>query len=171
VELRNRVLGHGLVRDPREDRADLGLWLPRLNEMLSGARFMADWELLETASPPRSWMGAEPGARSLRTGPDRLAAAARRPGEFLAVPPAGAPVSLYPFVTLLLCRACDREHRLFLYDSLNKYTAARKRVAMTENAGGHKEPFEEPARGLAERYAESLLLESRTPRAGRSWPS
>jgi hypothetical protein len=37
---------------------------------------------------------------------------------------------------------------------------------MLENVGGHKETFEEPARGLAERFDEGLLLE-----CYRSWRS
>ena len=44
---RNAVLGHGLVRDPREDRHDLSEWLPRLNRLLVPTGFLAAWELVQ----------------------------------------------------------------------------------------------------------------------------
>ncbi len=57
--LRNRVLGHGLVRDAREDRHDVNEWLPRLNRLLEDAQFLSEWELVEASDLPRSWMGNE----------------------------------------------------------------------------------------------------------------
>jgi hypothetical protein len=164
--LRNRVLGHGLVRDPREDRADVNFWLPRLNELLAGARFLAGWELVQAGDPPRSWMGADAHDCPAPAHSAGRLAADTRPGEFLLVPGGGPPLSLHPFVCLLGCPGCGQRDRLFLYDSQKQYTPGAKRVAMLENAGGHKEAFEEPARGLAERFDEGLLLE-----CYRSWRS
>ena len=59
TSVRNAVLGHGLARAPREDRDDVNAWLPWLNDQLAGARFLAQWELVQAAGPPRSWMGAD----------------------------------------------------------------------------------------------------------------
>ena len=159
--LRNEVIGHGVVRSPREDRADVNAWLPRVNDLLAKARFLADWELVQAVTPPRAWTGADAEVvpRPARTDPARLAAAAPRPGEFLVATPEGRPISLYPFLDLLICPRCSHARRPFLYDSQARYTPERKQVAMTEPVGGHKETHDAPARGLAERFDEALLLE------------
>jgi hypothetical protein len=161
TSLRNAVLGHGLARAPREDRADVNAWLPWLNDQLAAARFLAEWELVQAADLPRSWMGADTLARPRPPAdPDRLrAAAAVRPGDCLLFLDPGRPVPLSPFCALLICPGCAKAERLFLYDSQKEYTDASKKVAMIESAGGHKGTFAEPARGLGRHFAEALLLE------------
>jgi WD40 repeat protein len=161
TSLRNKVLGHGLARAPREDRLDVNAWLPRLNVLLAGARFLAGWELVQAVTPPRSWMGADAEAdpRPARTGPARLDAVQPRPGEFLLVTTEGRPISLYPFIYVLMCPRCSDARRLFLYDSQKVYTTERKKVAMIEPVGRHKEDHDEPGRALAERFDEQMLLE------------
>ena len=165
TSLRNRVLGHGIVRDPREDRADLNAWVPRINRVLDELRFLADWPLAQVQSIERqnvvSWMGADADGDVVPLESQRDAAieAATRNGEFLLLLPDGRAISLYPFISLLICPRCSDQNRLFLYDSQRRYTTARKQTEMIEYSGGHKSAFDEIGQALGERFDEELLLE------------
>ena len=161
TSLRNCVLGHGLVRDPREDRHDLDEWLPRLDKLLAGARFLSRWELVEAGDPPRGWMGAQAEAvfKTADVDPAHIGAIAGRSSEFLLVPDQGHPFSLFPFIYLLICPRCADAQRLFVYDSQKRFTTARQEANMVEHTAGHKCAFVDPAKAMADRFSEEMLLE------------
>ena len=179
---RNAVLGHGLVRDPREDRHDLSEWLPRLNRLLVPTGFLAAWELVQTNRRPegaaadgpdhnpagpvlRSWMGADAESQiqpARAEPPETLAAAlsaASHPGEFLLATGQGRPISLYPFIYLLICPRCADTDRLFVYDGQKRYDNNKQEASMIEHTAGHKCAFAEPGKALAERFDQEMLLE------------
>ncbi len=89
----------------------------------------------------------------------RISEGAARLGEFLVVPSAGRPFSVYPFVYLLICPRCADAQRLFVYDSQKRFTTARKETNMVEHTAGHKCAFEDPGKALAVRFDEDMLLE------------
>jgi WD40 repeat protein len=160
TSLHNRVICHGMVRNPREDQADVHYWVPKLNDMLSKAGFLARWELVQLSVDPISWMGAKADVvlQSLKSSKEVLQSLAGRKGEFALIPDSGEPFSIHPFIYLLGCRSCAGIERLFFYDGQKEYST-RKRIAMLEIKRGHKEVFTEPVEPLENLFTAELLAE------------
>jgi hypothetical protein len=152
VDYRNDALGHGAMRSERVYTLDLQKWLPRLRELLDGVAGLAGWRLCLPTDRDRCrvWMGPQPG-----TGTEPGAFARERVGQFVLRGQDGQLRDLSPF----LCYLPDpqQERRLHFYDSLYRYTAARKEVEALEYDHGFRQASAEPVTGLEEAFTAELL--------------
>jgi WD40 repeat protein len=152
VDYRNDALGHGAVRSDRAYADDLRTWLPRLRGLLDGVASLSGWRLCLPTDRDRcqAWMGPRPGGA---TEPGDFARG--QVGRFVLRGPGGAARDLYPF----LCYLPDprQERRLHFYDSLARYTAARKEVEVLEYDQGLRQASAEPVAGLEGAFTADLL--------------
>ena len=162
VTFRNDGLGHGAGRAAARYRADLGDWLPVAGDLLRGIAGLSRPLLLVTSEDlAQVWVGAEPSAAV-------VPGAFRRDdvGRFvLGPPPGGGVLSLFPFLSYL--PDPDKRNRLHFYDSLYRYTAARKEATVLEYDGGERHPRPEPMTGLEEVFTADLLAKAFHAHRGR----
>jgi hypothetical protein len=155
VEYRNVALGHGAMRSDRVYDADLRTWMPRLRELLDGVAAMAEWRLCLPTDHDRCrvWMGSQPGDA---TEPGDFTR--EQVGRFVLRGPDGPVRDLYPF----LCYLPDsqQERRLHFYDSVCRYSTARKEVEALEYDHGFKQASAEPVAGLEEAFTADLLAKA-----------
>ena len=158
VDYRNDALGHGAARSDGRYREDLDKkCLPVLAELLAGLATLADRPLLLVTAEDRAqvWMGAEPSTAT-------VPGAFRRDdiGRFVLAPKAaaGGALALFPFLCYL--PGPTNDHRLHFYDSVYRYTAARKEATVLEYDGGERHPRPEPLVGFEDAFTADLLAQA-----------
>ncbi len=155
VEYRNGALGHGALRSDHVYDSDLRAWMPRLRELLDGVASLAEWRLSLPTDRDRCrvWMGPSPVDA---TEPGEFTRA--QIGRFVLRGPGGQTRDLYPFV----CYLPDprQERRLHFYDSVYRYSAARKEVEALEYDCGFKQVSSDPVAGLEEAFTADQLAKA-----------